>query len=124
MKQTKIFRTAAIAAAMTIPASMAVAAVPMTHWPMTAEQQMAQTEETRIITAPLGGIQNSKWYDYRINVDETKKELASDLRRASDLEDARDAYGEYAHELQHNRVQYVKYMAKKGVHVPRVYFEN
>ena len=118
MKQKSIFRTAA-AAALAVPATMAVAAVPMT-----VEQQMAQQEQARIIKSPIGGIQNSHWFDYRTNVNETKKELASDLRRATDLEDTRDAYGEFAHELKDNRQDYVKYMAKKGYRVPRVYFEN
>lgn len=118
MKQKTIFRTAA-AAALAIPATMAVAAVPMT-----AEQQMAQDEQSRIITSPIAGISNSHWFDYRTNVNETKKELASDLRHASDLEDTRDAYSEYAYELKDKRVEYVDYMAKKGYRVPRVYFEN
>lgn len=119
MTKNKIFRAVATAAAFAIPASVAVAAVPMT-----AEQQMAQAEEAHILTAPIGGIMNSHWYDYRTNVNETKKELASDLRRSSDLEDTRDAYGEYAHELKDNRMDYVHYMAKKGYAVPRVYLED
>ncbi|MBH0113568.1 hypothetical protein I5E68_11465 [Novosphingobium sp. YJ-S2-02] len=118
MKQKTIFRTAA-AAALAIPATMAVAAVPMT-----VEQQMAQQEQARIIKSPIGGVENSHWFDYRINVTETQKELASDLRRASDLEDTRDAYSEFAYELKDNRQDYVEYMAKKGYRVPRVYLEN
>ncbi len=116
--KTTLFRAAA-GAALAIPATVAVAAIPMT-----AEQKMAQAEDGRILTSPIAGIRNSHWYDYRINVTETKKELASDLRRASDLEDTRDAYGEYAHELKDNRMDYVHYMAKKGYRVPRVYFAD
>ncbi|MBT0669653.1 hypothetical protein HT136_14895 [Novosphingobium profundi] len=118
---TKTFRIAAAAAALAIPTTAAVAAI---NAPVTAEQKMAQIEESYIIKAPIAGIQNSHWYDYRTNINETKKELASDLRRSSDLEDTRDAYGEYAHELKHERVTYVKYMEKKGYSVPRVYIEN
>lgn len=122
MKQNQIIRLAVAAAALTVPASAALAAI---HAPVTAEQKMAQREEARILTAPIAGIQNSHWYDYRTNVNETKKELTSDLRRASDLEDTRDAYGEYAHELKDNRMDYVTYMKKKkGYAVPHVYFEN
>ena len=50
--------------------------------PTMYEKEVARGEEARIIQSPIGGIQNSKWYDYRINVNESRKELASDLRRA------------------------------------------
>ncbi|MCJ1960069.1 hypothetical protein [Novosphingobium mangrovi (ex Hu et al. 2023)] len=124
MIKTKTFRTAVLAAAVAIPAGAAVAAMPMSDMPMTAEQQWAQTEEGRIMTSPIAGIENSQWFDYQGNVLETKKELSSDLKRATDLEDARDAYGEYAHELKDNRLDYAEYMAEKGHTVPRVYLEN
>ncbi len=103
-----IIKGSMIAAAFAIPAA-AMAAAPISY-----EEQMAHQEEARVLTSPIAGIHNSKWYDYRINVTETKKELASDLRRASDLEDRRDAWGEYASELKDNRQDYVKAMAKKG----------
>jgi hypothetical protein len=89
--------------------------------PAMYEQQLAQQEEARIIHTPIGGVRNSKWFDYHTNVNETRKELASDLRRASDLEDRRDAFEEYGHELRHQRVTYVRAMAKKGYRAPRVY---
>ncbi|QDK32333.1 hypothetical protein [Sphingomonas sp. IC081] len=115
MKKT-IFRTALVAMAL-VPAGAAIAI------PTMYEKEVARGEEARIIQSPIGGIQNSKWYDYRINVNESRKELASDLRRASDIEDQRDAYSEYATELSHERGKYVKYMAKRGYRVPQVYLE-
>jgi hypothetical protein len=101
----------------------ALIAVPTTTMavPMMYEQQVAHQEEARILRSPIGGIQNSRWFDYRTNINETRKELASDLRQASDTEDRRDAWDEYGTELRHERVTYVKDMAKKGYRIPRVY---
>lgn len=90
-------------------AGAATAALPMLY-----EQQMANEERARIITSPIAGIKNSRWFDYRTDVGEAEKELASDLRGASDLEDRRDAFEEYAHELKNERIEYVRYMAKRG----------
>lgn len=82
--------------------------------PMLYEEAFARDEERRIIQMPIAGIQNSLWFDYRINVTEAQKELASDLGRATDLEDRRDAWEEYGTELREERVHYVKKMAKRG----------
>lgn len=90
-------------------AGAATAALPPLY-----EEQMARAEEARIISSPIAGIQNSRWFDYRTDIGEAKKELANDLGGASDLEDRRDAFEEYAHELKNERVEYVKYMAKRG----------
>ncbi|WP_313441933.1 hypothetical protein [Novosphingobium sp.] len=122
MKQTNKPRTALLALA-AIPA-LAVPAVALAVQPMMYEKRVAQQEESLVIKAPIGGVANSKWYDYRINVNETRKELATDLRKASDIEDQRDAYEEYASELHQERGKYVKYMSKRGYRVPQVYFEN
>lgn len=81
---------------------------------MLYEEAFAREEEKRILVQPIAGIENSLWFDYRINVVETQKELSSDLRRASDIEDLRDAWEEYAHELRHNREKYVRKMDKRG----------
>ena len=78
------------------------------------ERAIAQEEEARIISAPIAGIQNRLWFDYRNDIGEAQKELASDLRRATDIEDQRDAWSEYAHELRHERTAYVKKMEKRG----------
>ncbi len=96
-------------------ATAASAAVPMLY-----EERFARNEESKIITSPIAGIQNSLWFDYRINVLESKKELSGDLRRATDIEDRRDAWEEYAVELKHERVHYTKKMAKKGYRMGNV----
>lgn len=82
--------------------------------PQLYEQRMAQAEEARVITSPIAGIRNARWFDYRSDVGEAKMELTSDLRRATDMEDRRDAWEEYAQELRNERVEYVRYMAKRG----------
>lgn len=115
MKKT-FFRTALVAMAM-VPAGAALAV------PTMYEKEVALGEESRIIESPIAGIQNSHWFDYRTNVNESRKELASDLRHATDIEDQRDAYSEYATELFQERGKYVKYMAKRGYRVPQVYLE-
>lgn len=106
---------------MLIAATLVAAPSAAMALPMMYEQQVARQEEARIIRAPIGGVQNSRWFDYRTNVNESRKELASDLRHASDIEDQRDAFEEYGHELRHERVTYVKAMSKKGYRIPRVY---
>lgn len=98
-------------------ATAASAAMPMLY-----EEQLAHAEEALILDSPIAGIENSRWFDYRNDIGEAQKELTSDLRRSSDLEDTRDAWSEYAHELKHERVDYIEDMAKKGYHDGRVYF--
>jgi len=85
-----------------------------------AEERMAHEEEARIITSPIGGVENHHWYDYRVNVLETQKELASDLRHASKARDMRNAWDEYRGELSHERSHYVHVMAKRGYYSPSV----
>lgn len=95
-------------------AVLGFAAAATTAVPMLQEEQVARTEEARIITLPIAGIENRLWFDYRINVTEAQKELGSDLRRATDIEDRRDAWEEYAVELKHERVHYIEEMAERG----------
>ncbi len=78
------------------------------------EEQLARDEERLILASPIAGIKNSRWFDYRSDILEAQKELNSDLRGASDVEDRRDAWEEYAHELKHERVDYIEDMAEKG----------
>ena len=78
------------------------------------EEQMARLEEQQIIEAPIGGIKNHFWFDYRNNVGEAQKELASDLRGVSDSEDLRDAWDEYRSELSGERRHYIKEMRERG----------
>lgn len=95
-------------------AALASSAVLHAAAPTLPEESYAREQEKLIFDAPIAGIQNSLWFDYRIDVMEAQKELASDLRRASDLEDQRDAWEEYGDELRKERKHYVKQMAKRG----------
>lgn len=95
------------------------AAVPMLH-----EEAFAHEQEKLIITAPIAGIHNSLWFDYRIDVTEAQKELSRDLRKASDIEDQREAWEEYGNELHKERVHYVRKMEKRGFRVGTVTVEN
>lgn len=81
---------------------------------MLYEEQLARDEEKLILQSPIAGIKNSRWFGYRSDILEAQKELNSDLRGASDVEDRRDAWEEYAHELKHERFEYIEDMAKKG----------
>ncbi len=93
---------------------LAGAATTANALPMLYEEALAREEEQRIITSPIAGIENSLWFDYRIGVIEAQKELSSDLGHASDVEDRRDAWEEYAHELKDEREDYVEDMAERG----------
>lgn len=87
----------------------AVAAVPTLY-----EEQIARAEERMIIQQPIAGLQNRFWFNYRANVGEAQKELASDLRHVSDTEDLRDAWEEYRTELSGERRHYIKEMQERG----------
>ncbi len=73
-----------------------------------------------MVWGPIAGIENGLWFDYRIDVTEAQKELSADLRRASDIEDLRDAWEEYARELRKERKRYVEQMAKRGYRIGTV----
>ena len=102
-------RTYLTLATLSMTAATAAQAVPTLFG-----EQLARQEEQRIITSPIAGIENKLWVDYRIDIIEAQKELRSDLNRASDAEDLRDAWEEYADELRDEREDYVKKMAKRG----------
>jgi len=102
-------RTALIPALALVTAGTAAAALPMLY-----EEQMGRAEERLILVNPIAGIQNSLWFDYRINVTEAQKELAADLSNVSDVEDRRDAWEEYAHELKDERLDYIEEMEERG----------
>lgn len=91
----------------------AIAAPAAAHAP-SFEEQRAHEEEALILTAPIAGIENKFWFNYQVDVLETKKELRSDLRHASDSEDLRDAWDEYRIELSDTRHSYVKEMHERG----------
>jgi hypothetical protein len=104
----KLTKTALILTAATFGVA-SQAAIPMLY-----EEAVAREEEKLIINEPIAGIQNSLWFDYRIDITEAQKELTHDLGKASDIEDLREAWEEYAGELREEREHYVKKMAKKG----------
>lgn len=60
---------------------------------------------------------NPWWVDYKTDISEAKRELASDLRRATDAEDRRDAHEEYRREIADARYDYRKEMAERGFRV-------
>ena len=109
----------AIAIMAVAPSIAAQAAVPILY-----EEAFAREEEKLIIQSPIAGIQNSLWFDYRIDVTEAQKELASDLRRASDIEDQREAWEEYGVELRKERFHYIEEMAERGYRMGTVTVEG
>ncbi|WP_284126061.1 hypothetical protein [Parerythrobacter aestuarii] len=111
MKLTK----ATIAIAALAAGTAAQAALPMLY-----EEAAAREEEKLIINYPIAGIENARWFDYRIDITEAQKELKSDLRKASDTEDLRDAWEEYGRELKHERIDYIEDMAEKGYRIGEV----
>ncbi|QUL38070.1 hypothetical protein [Erythrobacter sp. JK5] len=60
---------------------------------------------------------NKWWLDYKTDISEAKRELRSDLRRATDEEDRRDAYAEYRREIADARYDYSKEMNERGYRV-------
>ncbi len=60
---------------------------------------------------------NKWWLDYRTDISEAKRELRSDLRRATDEEDRRDAYEEYRREIADAKHDYRKEMRERGYRV-------
>jgi hypothetical protein len=117
MKQTTLIRAAVLALAAVPVSAMAVEA-------SMYEERVARVEEAHIIQAPIAGIEGKNWFNYRANVNESQKELSSDLRHATDIEDQRDAWEEYGTELRGERGKYVKAMAKRGYRAPSVYIEG
>ena len=63
--------------------------------------------------APLND-SNSYWLDYKTDISEAKRELASDLRHAHGEGDRAHAYAEYRHEIADARYDFNKAMARKG----------
>lgn len=114
----KLIKTAAATAILAI-STAATAAMPILY-----EEARAREEEQLIMTAPIAGIENNLWFDYRIDVTEAQKELTSDLRRASDTEDLRDAWEEYGTELAHERKDYIHDMGKRGYRMGTVQVGN
>ena len=60
---------------------------------------------------------NPWWVDYKTDLSEAKRELRSDLRRATDYEDRVDAKEEYRREVADAKYDYRKEMAERGYRV-------
>lgn len=60
---------------------------------------------------------NKWWIDFKTDISEAKRELRSDLRRATDAEDRRDAYDEYHNEIADAKKDYTKEMRERGYRV-------
>lgn len=73
---------------------------------------------------PIAGVYNKFWYNYLADVLEADKELKSDLRRATDQEDNRDAWEEYERELVDADKDYVEEMRDRNYRVGRVTVGN
>ncbi|WP_052071840.1 hypothetical protein [Sphingopyxis sp. MWB1] len=103
----------ALALLFALPASAAVAA-DMRYAPP------AGFETPTIRDHPIAGVYNKYWYNYRADILEAEKELGSDLMRATDAEDRRDAWEEWAGEVVDADKDYVKKMRRKGYRGGRV----
>jgi hypothetical protein len=63
---------------------------------------------------------NSYWLDYKTDISEAKRELASDLRHADDESDRERAWVEYRREIADARSDFRKEMLEKGYRVGTV----
>jgi hypothetical protein len=98
--------------------SIGLALVAATSSPLLAH---AGKESHAVVRSePIAGVYNKFWYNYLADVLEADKELKSDLRRATDEEDKRDAWEEYEHELADADKDYVEEMRDRNYRVGRV----
>jgi len=95
---------------------MAVVATPTV--PVIAH--MDATSRVVVRSEPIAGVYNKFWYNYLADILEADKELKSDLRRATDQEDIRDAWEEYEHELVDADQDYVEEMRDRNYRIGRV----
>jgi hypothetical protein len=63
---------------------------------------------------------NSYWLDYKTDISEAKRELASDLRHSDDENDRERAWDEYRREVADARSDFRKEMREKGYRVGQV----
>ena len=72
---------------------------------------------TGSIPAAPNNDSNNFWKDYKSDISEAERELASDLRRATDAEDRREAYAEYRNEIRDAKKDYAEEMTERGYRV-------
>ncbi|MBV7266445.1 hypothetical protein [Erythrobacter ani] len=85
--------------------------------PATAIAHPIIVERDRGLPIAPNNDSNSYWLDYKTDISEAKRELASDLRRATDREDRREAHEEYRREIADARYDYRKEMWERGYRV-------
>ncbi|MBL0924129.1 MAG: hypothetical protein IBJ12_06640 [Sphingomonadaceae bacterium] len=73
-----------------------------------------QQSHAHKLDAPIAGVRNNYWYDYRSDLEEAEIELRKDLRRAKTAQDRREAYNEYDRELIDARKDYMQEMRERG----------
>jgi hypothetical protein len=83
-------------------------------WAYSAKAHPGAEAHSHILKAPIAGVLNNYWYDYRSDVEEAENELRKDLRRAKTAQDRREALGEYNRELVDAKKDYRKEMVEKG----------
>jgi hypothetical protein len=98
-----------------------LAALPVTAFAAVPYGSKPPGFETPLIrTAPIAGVVNQYWYNYKADIMEAEKELVSDLRHSTDREDRWDAWDEWTVEVTDADKDYVKEMRKKGYRTGRV----
>tara|TARA_R110001599_G_scaffold42137_4_gene127086 strand:+ start:16360 stop:16686 length:327 start_codon:yes stop_codon:yes gene_type:complete len=101
---------------------LGLAAVAATTVPAAAH--VGEAEHPVVRSEPIAGVYNRFWFNYLTDVLEADKELKSDLRRATDEEDKRDAWEEYRQELVDADKDYVEEMRDRNYRVGRVTIGN
>jgi hypothetical protein len=91
-----------------------IAIVAAATFAMDANAHPGGRDHVHILEAPLAGVRNNYWYDYRSDVEEAENELRKDLRRAKSAQDKREAWAEYNRELKDARKDYTKEMVERG----------
>ncbi|AWW75487.1 hypothetical protein CD351_13705 [Erythrobacter sp. KY5] len=99
-----------------LAASLAVAGI-LVSAPLAAHDREIVVERYRSLPPSPNNFSNKWWVDYQTDISEARRELRSDLRRATDAEDRFDARREYERELEDARYDYEKEMLERGYRV-------
>ncbi|MEE4152710.1 MAG: hypothetical protein V2I27_00975 [Erythrobacter sp.] len=78
---------------------------------------VVERDRGRALPVAPNNYTNKWWIDYETDISEAKRELASDLRRATDREDRFDAREEYRREVADAQYDYRKEMFERGFRV-------
>ncbi len=85
--------------------------------PLAAHDREILVERYRSLPPSPNNYTNKWWVDYETDISEARRELRSDLRRATDAEDRFDARREYEREIADARYDYEKEMNERGYRV-------